>query len=148
VDLGRLGVQPDVVPVEGDVEGTDRHGGAFDAFDLPGQAKREVVAPGGDPDQRQAAGSLVPLQDLVGDAGDHPADLGGLQEASPFDEGAHRPHPKPSPAARKEETPRGGRGACACCNSLASLPGLTGPDLKGKYSSRFRIAAGGAVSTR
>ena len=80
VHLGRLGLQPDVVAVERDVEHADRHVRALDPGDLGGEAPRQVVAAVRDPDQRQPAGALVSLDDLVGDAGERPADVVGVEQ--------------------------------------------------------------------
>ena len=89
MDLRGLGPHPDVVPVERDVDDPDPDRHALDAFDLLGQAPGQVVAPGRDPRQHQAAGSLVAFEYLVGDAGDGPADLPAVQQPSVLDERAH-----------------------------------------------------------
>ena len=80
VDLGRLGLHADVVAVEGDVEDPDRHRGALDPLDLGGEPPREVVAAVRDAHQDHVVGALVPLDDLVGDAGQRPPDVVGVQE--------------------------------------------------------------------
>src|SRR5439155_2999427 len=81
VHLRRFGPEPDVVAVEGDVQDPHRDVGALDAPDLRGQAPGQVVPPGGDADQGHAGGALVPFQDLVGDAGEGPADLRLVHQA-------------------------------------------------------------------
>jgi hypothetical protein len=48
---------------------------------------------------------------------------------------------------RKRETPRSVRGASIGDKLFISLPGLSGPDLKGKSLSVSRIARRGALST-
>src|SRR5439155_14829528 len=112
-------------------------------MDLDGQTAGEVVSPRGDPHQDQPAGALVALEDLVGDAGQGPLDLAPVQKPSPLDEGGHgsetgRRLGVESGRRRPGEqtTPRARRGASWCCSFTALLPGLTGPDLKGKCSPR------------
>jgi len=119
VDLGRFGPHPDVVPVERDVERADEKLHALDALDLAGEPPREVVAPGRDPDQHDALGTVVALEDLVRDARDRPPDLALVQQLG----GAHQ-----------NETPRRLRGRAPMSNCmfprLPSRPRRTG--LKGE----------------
>src|SRR5207245_2819796 len=122
-------------PVEGDVEGPDRHGGALDPFDLGGKPPSQVVPASRDADQDDPTRAAIALHDLVGDARHGALDVGIVHESSPLDERGHR---RPPTGAAQKETPRGVRGARRYCISV-SLPGLTGPDLKGKSSPR-RIA--------
>ncbi|CAM5486723.1 hypothetical protein STANM309S_04807 [Streptomyces tanashiensis] len=68
--VGRL--QPQVVPVHGDVEGTDRDLGAGDRFELLGEPAGEEDATGGDAEEDHVVGALGALDDLVGDAGEDP----------------------------------------------------------------------------
>src|SRR6266542_4464648 len=140
VDLGSLGPHPDVVPVKGDVKGSDRHHDALDALDLRGQAPGQVVAPGGDAGQDDPSGSLVPLQDLVGDPGERSSHLPFVQKASVLDEVRHPEGPD------ETRTPRGCRGAYAYVNPLVSLPGLAGPDLKGKFCRHQDTVRSGGVN--
>ena len=59
VDLGRLGPDPDVVPVEGDVQRSDGDGPTLDPADLRRQPPREVVAAGGDPPRTTPSAPLL-----------------------------------------------------------------------------------------
>ena len=116
VDLGRLGAQTDVVAVEGDVEDPDRDGRPLDPADLRGEAPGQVVTPIGDAHERHVLHALVALADLVGDPGQRAPDVDGLHHR-----GAHtRTPPRPQP------------GGAVVCVHWHSLPGLTGPALKGR----------------
>src|SRR5206468_6599566 len=90
------------------------------------QASGQVVASRRDPRQDQPAGPLVPFQDLVGDAGDGATDLAAVEQPAALDEPAHAERPE------ETETPRGRRGASLGIKLSRLLPGLSGPDLKGK----------------
>src|SRR6185436_11894257 len=90
VHLGCLCPDPDVVPVEGDVERADGDGPSFDPADLGRQATGEIVPAGGDPHQDHGLGALVALDDLVRDAGDGPAHLGLVHQAR----GGHQAPPE------------------------------------------------------
>ena len=120
VNFRRLGLQTDVIPVERDVQGPDGHLGALDLRDLGGQAAREVISAVRDPDERQITCALVAFHDLVGDAGESPADIRRVQDLR-----AHRP-------THRNALPRRHGRALRLCRISRSLPGLTGPDLKGR----------------
>ena len=100
VDLGRLGPHADVVAVERDVEDADGQPHALDPLDLAGEPPGEVVPAGGDPDEREALGALVPLEDLVRDPRDGAADLLLLHQA--------RGHERPPGERRAGWRGRGG----------------------------------------
>ena len=138
VHLGRLGLQTDVVAVEGDVEHAHRHRGAFDALDLCGETPSEVVAAVGDTHQRDVAGALVTFDDLVGDAGEGTPDVVGVEQRA-----AHEARTRPAERSREMATPpraceeaRMGRASF----SLPSRPRGTG--LKGEELLLARIAGG------
>ena len=78
-----------------------------------------MVPPGGDPDEGDVGRTLVALEDLVGDPGERPADVLGVEEL--------RTHTATPPRACEEAYGHG-----VICGSL---PGLAGPDLKGKDRS-------------
>ena len=132
VDLGGLGLQPDVVAVERDVQDADRHVRALDLCDLGGEAPRQVIPAVRDPDQRQPSGALVSLDDLVGDARERPADVGGVQQLPTHENAPSRMH---------------GR-ALRLCRIYRSLPGLAGPDLKGGARERSIAAGSGPRQSR
>src|SRR5439155_18752410 len=121
VDLGSLGPHPDVVAIERDVQGAHGDLDPLDAPDLDGQAPGQVVPPGGDPRQHQPTGALVPLDDLVGDPGDGPADLAGVHQPAPLDEGGHSP-PRSTGRAGEIQTPRAWRGASPSVKPRLSFP--------------------------
>ena len=127
MDLGCLRAHTDVVAVEGDVEDADRDGHGLYPIDLGCQPPSQVVAPGRDPHQDQAPRTLVPLEDLVGDAGDRAADLARVEQPPALDERRH------GRCIRQKETPRGCRGASWSVlkpSRLPSRPHRTG--LKGE----------------
>ena len=68
VDDGLLGTGDDVVPVEGDVDGTERDLLPAPLLDQTGEPLRERDAAGMDADERQAAEVVVALDDLMRDA--------------------------------------------------------------------------------
>jgi hypothetical protein len=80
VHLRGLGLHPDVVAVEGDVERPNRHRDAFDALDLGGEPVREVIASVRDAHEHHAVRAFVTLDDLVGDAGEGAADVVGVEQ--------------------------------------------------------------------
>ena len=80
---GRTRRTADVVPVEGHVEGADRHLDALEGGDGGGQALGHRDAPGVEPDQHDVVGAVVALDDLVGDAGDGPLQVVGLEDPGP-----------------------------------------------------------------
>src|SRR4029077_6721636 len=109
VDLRGLGTQADVVAVEGDVENPHRDLRALDPGELRREPTSQVVAPVGDPDEREIVRPLVSFDDLVRDAGQGPAevlvgqDRGGHTTTPPrADEEADRLWPicGPFPASR------------------------------------------------
>ena len=67
-DHGRA-AQVEVVAVERDVERAHGQRGAVDARDLGGQPLGEGDAAGAEPDEREIFRAVVPLEDLVRDAG-------------------------------------------------------------------------------
>ena len=79
VDLGRFRGEPDVVAVEGDVEGSDRDLDALDRGDLPREAEGEVVPSVGDPDEDEAVRAFA-LDDLVGDPREGAAHVVGTED--------------------------------------------------------------------
>ena len=111
VDLGRVRAHPDVVAVEGDVEGADGHARALDPVDLRRQAPGEIVAAGGDADQRDVRGAPVAFEDLVRDPRHGSTDLRLLHEA--------RAHVTSSEQRAETRTPRRARDraswSCWCC---------------------------------
>ncbi len=118
MDLGRLGLQPDVVAIERDVQ--DAHGdvGTFDLGELRRESTREVIAAVRDAHQRKAAGPFVPFDDLVRDTRERPAHVGPVQQL---------------PAHTNAPLRVRGR-ALRLWHIYRSLPGLAGPDLKGGSS--------------
>src|SRR4029453_103616 len=67
----RRAAHAEVVAVKGDVERPDRERRAVDLGDLLGQPMRPAPAPGrAPPDEGQVLGAAVPLENLVGDAGE------------------------------------------------------------------------------
>ena len=71
---GRL--HPQVVAVHRDVERADRHVVPLDGGDPLGDPLGQRHAPAGDAEQDEVLGALVALEDLVGDAGEGPGDVG------------------------------------------------------------------------
>ena len=53
---------------------------ALDGGDLLGDPARERDPAARDPEQHQVAGALVALEDLVGDAGEGPGDVTGVED--------------------------------------------------------------------
>lgn len=76
---GTGGLQPQVVPVHGDVEGTDRDLGAGDRFELLGEPAGEEDTAGGNAEENHVVRALGALDDLVCDAGEDPRDVRGLE---------------------------------------------------------------------
>jgi hypothetical protein len=88
--LQRAGrVQPQVVAVHGHVQRADRDVGALDRGDPGCQPVGQRDPAGGDAQQHQVVGALGAFQDLVGDPGQGPADVGGLEHPA-YDTGAQR----------------------------------------------------------
>ena len=73
--------QADVVAMEADVERADRHG-LPDAGQHCGQLVGDPHPTALQPDQHDAVGAVVAFDDLVGDAGERPADVVGAQDLS------------------------------------------------------------------
>src|SRR5262249_14329827 len=73
---------PEVVAVHGHVDGPDRDLGALDLGDLRGDPSGQVDAAAGDAEQDEVAGALVALEDLVGDTGQRPGDVTGVEDGS------------------------------------------------------------------
>ena len=83
LDDGLLGDQREVITVERDVERPDRHLDAFVLADRVGDPPRQRDATTLDPDQQQAVGARLLLDDLVGEADRRATDLvGGHDPAS------------------------------------------------------------------
>jgi hypothetical protein len=73
-----------VVAIEGDVE---RPGGDLRFFELPDQGRdpvRQRRSLPDDPDQHQAGGAAIPLDDFVGNASERAADLVRVHHPHPF----------------------------------------------------------------
>ena len=82
-DLGGQGagrLQPQVVAVHRDVEGADGHGVPLDRGDPLGEPAGQRDAAGRDAEQDEVVGALVALEDLVGDAGQRPGDVGAVED--------------------------------------------------------------------
>ena len=118
MDLGRLGLQPDVVAVERDVQDADGDVRTLDLGELRGESTRQVIAAVRDPHERQPTGSLVPFDDLVRDPREGSADVGRVEQLPTHENAPSRVH---------------GR-ALRLWHICRSLPGLAGPDLKGGSS--------------
>ena len=92
--LGRLqrphAAQPQVVPVQGDVERADRHVDALEGADAGGQPAGQRGAAGRDAEDDGVAGTAGLLQDLVGDAVDHAGHVGRVEQRT-----AHQGPPSP-----------------------------------------------------
>src|SRR4029077_14482293 len=125
VDLGRLGTQTDVVAEEGDVEHASRPLGLLDPYDLGREPSGEVIAAVGDPHEDDVVGALVALDHLMGDPCQRPPHVIGAH-----DRGRHTATP-----------PRACEEAKWLWPIRCSLPGLTGPALKGGSFPR-RMHAG------
>jgi hypothetical protein len=82
--------QTDVVTEERWVEGADRHRDPFEGFDRFGKPAGEHHAARVHPDEDDVVGSLVALHDLVGDAGERPAQVRGIEDAGPKRKSATR----------------------------------------------------------
>ena len=76
------GPHAQVVAVHGDVERADRDLAAGDLFELVGQPAGEEDAAGRDAEEHHVVGALGAFDDLVGDAGQHPRDVGRLQNGA------------------------------------------------------------------
>ena len=105
LDDGLLGDEREVVAVERDVERPDRHGRALVLGDGVGDAAGERDAPALDPDEQQAVGAGLLLDDLVGEPDRRAADLVRGHDLT----AAHRSFPA----------------------SLGLVGGLTGPQAEG-----------------
>jgi hypothetical protein len=70
-------VQPQVVPVERDVERADRHVEALESVDAGGQPAGQGNTAGRDAEQDRAGRSGGLLEDLVRYPVDHPVQVGG-----------------------------------------------------------------------
>ena len=86
--------QPQVVAVHRDVERADGDRAALDGGDALGQPAGQRHATGRDAQQDEVVGALVALEDLVGDAGQRPVDVGGLEHRRGRAAGAQ--HGRPS----------------------------------------------------
>jgi hypothetical protein len=80
-------VLAEVVAVHRDVERADRDLGPLDLRDPLADPAREVYTAGRDAEQHQVIEALVALEDLVGDAGQCPGDVTGVQDGSSLGEG-------------------------------------------------------------
>jgi hypothetical protein len=80
-------VQPQVVAVHGHVQRADRDVGALDRGDPGRQPVGQRDPAGRDAQQDQVVGALRAFEHLVGDPGEGPADVGGLQHPA-YDTGA------------------------------------------------------------
>src|SRR5919106_2473764 len=80
---GLTGADLDVVPVEGDVDGADRHLDAGALLDQPAQPVGEWHAARVDADERHPLEVVVALDDLVGDPRQRPLDRVGVEEPLP-----------------------------------------------------------------
>src|SRR5690606_11948544 len=74
--------EPQVVAVHGDVEGAPGDRALFDAFDAFGEPLREGHASGADAQKGEVVAPFGAFEDLVGDAGQRPGDLGAFQNRS------------------------------------------------------------------
>lgn len=79
---GARRAQPQVVAVHGDVEGADRHFPAGDLFELLGEPTGEEHASRRDAEENHVVGALGAFDDLVGDPGQYPGDVGSLQNGA------------------------------------------------------------------
>ena len=70
--------QADVVAIERDVDRSDRHG-ALDALDLGAERLGHPHAAALEADENDALQTAVALDDLVGDAGERPANVVGAE---------------------------------------------------------------------
>ena len=86
--LRQDGPQADVVPVEGHVQAAYGYVDALDAPERLGQPPGEGHAPRLQPDEDDPVEAVVVLDDLVGDAGDGPADVLGVHDPGPGNENA------------------------------------------------------------
>jgi hypothetical protein len=85
-------VQAQVVAVHRDVQGPDRDRGALDGGDPGGQPVGQRDTAGRDAEQDEPAGTLVALEDLVGDAGQCAGDVGRFENGPPGWGSAHGTH--------------------------------------------------------
>ena len=76
-----------VVAIHRDVERAERHLGALDLGDPLGDPAGEVDAAGGDAEEDESLGALVALEDLVGDAGEGPGDVTGVENGAALGNG-------------------------------------------------------------
>ena len=73
------GLHAQVVAVHGDVERADRDLAAGDLFELGGEPPGEEDAAGRNAEQHHVVGALGAFDDLVGDAGQYPRDVGAFE---------------------------------------------------------------------
>src|SRR5690606_9051277 len=76
---GTRGVHAQVVAVHGDVERADRDLALGDLLQLGGEALGEEDAPRRDAEEHHVVGALGAFDDLVGDAGQYPRDVGAFK---------------------------------------------------------------------
>ncbi len=83
---GRDRSQADVVPVEGNVEGPDRHGDTFEGGDRVGEPPGQRDPPGVHPDEHDRLGAVIAFDDLVRDPRQRPPEVGSVEDARAEDE--------------------------------------------------------------
>jgi hypothetical protein len=88
-------VQPQVVAVEGDVEGADRNVDALEGVDAGGQPASERDPAGGNAEKDGAGGARGLLENLMSDAVDDPVQVGRTQNDLARRVGAWRCHGGP-----------------------------------------------------
>src|ERR1700737_2742520 len=69
-----------IIAMLADVDRTNCDRPALQLHQLGGEANREVISLGWNPDQHEVLRAPVPLHDLVGDARQRPADLLGVHD--------------------------------------------------------------------
>jgi hypothetical protein len=82
VQQGAGGLEPQIVSVHRDVERSDRDVDPLDGGDLGADPLGERDAAARDAEQHEVAGALVALEDLVGDAGEGPGDVTGVEDGA------------------------------------------------------------------
>ena len=75
----RGGLLAQVVAIHGDVELTDGHRGPLDGLDALGDPVGQRHPAGVQAEEDEIGGALVALEDLVGDAGQRPGDVTGVE---------------------------------------------------------------------